>query len=92
MKKKQQNKTKKEKNKRLKNKDLKQIFHDTGFDAIFVQVMFSMLGASSYKFENKEKYYLLLRSTEGQFLAYSIICKKLFVRIFLLLLLYANEF
>ena len=56
MKKKKKKKKKKEKNKRLKNKDLKQIFHDTGFDAIFVQVMFSMLGAASYKFENKDKY------------------------------------
>ena len=39
--------------------------HNTEFDVIFVQVIFSMLGSSSYNFENKGKYYLHLRSTEG---------------------------
>ena len=43
-------------------------FHNTVFNVIFAQVIFSMLGASSYNFENKEKYYLHLRPTEGQWL------------------------
>ena len=33
-------------------------------DAIFVQVIFSRLCASSYKFENKEKYNMNLRFIE----------------------------
>ena len=41
-------------------------FHNTAFDVIFVQVIVGMLGASSYNFENKGKYYLHLRFTEGQ--------------------------
>ena len=43
-------------------------FHNTAFDVIFVQVIFSVLGASSCNFKNKGKYYLHLRSTEGQWL------------------------
>ena len=43
-------------------------FHNTAFDVIFVQAIFSMLGTPSYNFENKGKYYLHLRSTEGQWL------------------------
>ena len=42
--------------------------HNTAFDVIFVQVIFSMLGASSCNFENKGKYYLHLRCTVGQWL------------------------
>ena len=42
--------------------------HNTAFDVIFVQVIFSMLDASSCNFENKGKYYLHLQSTEGQWL------------------------
>ena len=66
-------KKKKEKN-NIKNRILKQKikndhfllrFHNTAFDVIFVQVIFSMLGASVYNFENKGKYYLRLRSTKG---------------------------
>ena len=41
-------------------------FHNTVFDVIFVLAIFGMLGASSYNFEHKGKYYLHLRSTEGQ--------------------------
>ena len=68
---------KKKEKQNLKNRKLKQKtnndhfllrFHNTAFDVIFVQVIFSMLGASSYNFENKGKYYLHLRSTEGQWL------------------------
>ena len=67
-------KTEKEK-KNIKSRKLKQKinnyhfllrFHNTVFAVVFVQVIFSMLGASSYKFENIGKYYLHLRSTEGQ--------------------------
>ena len=67
---------KKEK-KNIKNRKLKQKinndhfllrFHNTAFNVIFVQVIFSMLGASSSNFENKGKYYLHLRSTQGQWL------------------------
>ena len=43
-------------------------FHNTAFVVILPQVIFSMLGASSYKFENNWKYYLNLRSTEGKWL------------------------
>ena len=43
-------------------------FHNTAFDVIFVQVIFSMLGASSYNFENNWKYCLHLQSTKGQWL------------------------
>ena len=68
-----QMKIKEEKN--IKNRKLKQkinndhvllSFHNIMFDVIFVLVIFNMLGASSYNFENKGKYYLHLRSTEGQ--------------------------
>ena len=68
---------KKKRKKNIKKRKLKQKinkdhfllrFHNTAFDVIFVQVIFSMLGASSYNFENKGKYYLHLRSTEGQWL------------------------
>ena len=45
-------------------------FHSAALDIIFVQVTFSMLGASFYNFENKGKYYLHLRATEGQWLIY----------------------
>ena len=64
-------------NEEKKNRKLKQKinnshfllrFHNTAFDVIFAQVIFSMLGASSYNFENYWKYYLHLRSTEGQWL------------------------
>ena len=70
-------KKKKKEKKNIKNRKLKQKinnnhfllrFHDTVFDVIFVQVIFSMLGASSYNFENKGKYYQHLQSTEGQWL------------------------
>ena len=59
----------------IKNRKLKQKinndrflfrFHNTAFDVIFAQVIFGMLGASSYNFENEGKYYLRLRFTEGQ--------------------------
>ena len=62
------------KKKNIKNRKLKQKinnnhfllrFHITTFDVIFVQVIFSMLGVSSYNFENKGKYYLCLWSTES---------------------------
>ena len=43
-------------------------FHNTAFDVIFVQVIFSMLGAPSNNFENKGKYYLHLQSAEGKWL------------------------
>ena len=65
------------KKKNIKNRKLKQKnnndhfllrFHNTTFDVIFVQVIFSTLGVSSYNFESKGKYYLYLRSTEGQLL------------------------
>ena len=72
---------KKEKEKKriskIKNRKLKQKinedhfllrFQNTSFDVIFVQVFFSMLGACSFNFDNKGKYYLHLRSTEGQWL------------------------
>ena len=68
-------KNKKKEKKNIKSRKLKQKinndhfllrFHNIVFDVIFVQVIFSMLGASSYNFENKGKYYLHLRSTEGQ--------------------------
>ena len=58
-------KKKKKEKKEKKNRKLKQRtnndhfllrFHKTAFDIIFVQVIFSMLGASSYNFENKGKY------------------------------------
>ena len=77
----------KKQKKYIKNRKLKQKinnnqfllkFDNTAFDVIFVRVIFSMLGAFSYNFENKEKHYLHLWSTEGQWL------KKLFVRIFFL--------
>ena len=59
----------------MKNRKLKQKinnnhfllrFHNTGFDVIFEQGTFSMLGASSYNFQNKWTYYLRLWSIEGQ--------------------------
>ena len=68
---------KKKEKKNIKNRKLKQKinndhfllrFHNAVFDFIFLQVIFSMLGASSYNFENRDKYYLHLRSTEGQWL------------------------
>ena len=61
--------------KNMKNRKLKQKinnnhfllrFHNTGFDVIFEQGTFSMLGASSYNFQNKGTYYLRLWSIEGQ--------------------------
>ena len=64
---------KKEEKNNIKKRKLKQKdnndhfllrFHNTAF--IFVQVIFSILGASSYNFENKRKYYLHLRSAERQ--------------------------
>ena len=70
-------KKKRKEKKNIKNRKLKQKinndhfllrFHNTAFDVIFVQVIFNMLGASSYNFENKGKYYLLLRSKEGRWL------------------------
>ena len=39
-------------------------FHNTAFHVIFVQVIFSMLGASSYNFENKGKHYLIVSSKD----------------------------
>ena len=68
---------KREEKKNIKKRKLKQkdnndhfllTFHNTAFDVIFVQVIFSILGASSYNFRNKGKYYLHLCSTEGQWL------------------------
>ena len=65
---------KKKEKKNIKNRKLKQKinndhfllrFHNTAFDVIFVQKIFSMLGASLYNFENKGEYYLQLWSTEG---------------------------
>ena len=67
----------KKKKKNIKNRKLKQKdnnddfqlrFHNTAFDVIFVRVIFSMLDASFYNFENKGKCYLHLRSTEAQWL------------------------
>ena len=67
----QMNKTKKQK-KNIKNRKLKQKnnnnhfllrLHNTAVDIILVQVIFSMLGTSSYNFQNKGKYCLHLRST-----------------------------
>ena len=52
------------KKKNIKNRKLKQKiksdhfllrFHNTAFDVIFVQVIFSMLGASSYNFEKERE-------------------------------------
>ena len=66
---------KKKKEYQSKNRKLKQKinnnhfllrFHNTAFDVIFAQVLFSVLGASSYNFKIKEKYNLHLRSTEVQ--------------------------
>ena len=68
---------KKKEKKNIKNRKLKQKinndhfllrFHNTAFEVIFVQVIFSMLSASSYNVENKGKYYLHLWSKEGQWL------------------------
>ena len=73
-------KLKKEK-KNIKKRKLKQKinneqfllrFHNTAFDVIFVQVIFSMLGASSYNFENKGKYYLHLRLQRNNGLWYNV--------------------
>ena len=70
-------KKKKNEKKSIKNRKLKQKvnnnhflfkFHNSAFDFIFVQVIFSILGPSSNDFENKGKYYLHLRPTEGQWL------------------------
>ena len=72
-----QMKKKKRKKKNIENRKLKQKtnnnhfllrFHNNVFEVIFLQVIFSMFGASSYNFENKGKYYLHLQSTEGQWL------------------------
>ena len=73
-----QMKKKKEKEKKnIKKRKLKQkinndhfllLFQNTVFNVIFLQVIFNMLGASSYKFENKGKYYLYLRSTDREWL------------------------
>ena len=69
------NEKKKKEKKNVKNRKSKQKlnndhfllrFHNTAFDAVVVQVIFSMLGASSYNFEIKWKYYMYLQSTEGQ--------------------------
>ena len=66
---------KKKKEYQSKNRKLKQKinnnhfllrFHNTAFDVIFAQVIFSVLGASSYNFKITGKYNLHLRSTEGQ--------------------------
>ena len=43
----------------------------------------SMLGASSYNFENKGKYYLYSQSIEGQWLIVKCV-KNIFVRVFFL--------
>ena len=64
---------KKREKKDIKNRKVKQIINNNHFllrfhNIAFVQVIFSMLGASSYKFENKGKYYLHLRSTQGHWL------------------------
>ena len=60
----------KNKNKKLKqkinNNHFLLRFHNTAFDVIFAQVIFSVLGASSYNFKITGKYNLHLRSTEGQ--------------------------
>ena len=53
---------------KIKNGHFLLRFHNAAFDAIFLQVIFSMLDASSYNFESKGKYYLHLRSAEGQWL------------------------
>ena len=83
---------KKKEKKNIKNRKLKQKINNdhfllrlnnTAFDFIFVQVIFSMLGTSSYNFENKEKK-LAAFTVHGRTMAYSIMCKNLFVRIFLL--------
>ena len=56
-------KKKKTEKKNIENRKLKQKindnhfllrFHNAAFDVIFVQVIFGMLGVSSYNFENKE--------------------------------------
>ena len=69
---KKEKKEKKNQNRKLKQKinndHFLLRFHNTMLDVIFVQVIFNMLDLSSYNFENKWKYYLLLRSTEGQWL------------------------
>ena len=71
------NKNKKQKKNNIKNGKLKQKinndhfpvrFHNTALGVISVQVIFSVLGVSSYNFEDKGKYYLNLWSTEGQWL------------------------
>ena len=67
MKKKKKKNTKKRKLKqKINNNHFLLRFHNTVFDIIFIQVTFSMLGASSYNFENKGKYYQHLQSIEGQ--------------------------
>ena len=43
------------KQKKINNDHFLFRFHNTVFDVIFVQVIFSMLGTSSYNFENKGK-------------------------------------
>ena len=48
-------------------------FNNTVFDVIFAQVIFSILSASSNNFENNGKYYLHIRSTEGQWLTVSCV-------------------
>ena len=53
MKKKKKKNIKKRKLKKINNDHFLLRFHNTAFDIIFVQVIFSMLGASSYNFEIK---------------------------------------
>ena len=48
-------------------------FNNTVFDIIFAQVIFSILSVSSHNFENNGKYYLHIRSTEGQWLTLSCV-------------------
>ena len=70
-----QMKKKKKEKRNIKDRKLKQKinsdhlllrFHNTTFDFIFAQVIFSMLGASSYNFGNEGKYFLHSQSTDGQ--------------------------
>ena len=84
--KKKEKRISKTKNRKLKQKINNDHFllrhHNTAFDVIFVQVIFSMLGASSYNFE-KEREILPAFTVYRRTMAYSIMCKKLFVKIFL---------
>ena len=68
MKKKEEKKSidKRKSKQKINNDHFRLKFHNTAFDFIFVQMTFSMSGVSSYNFKNKGKYYLHLRSAEGQ--------------------------